>query len=538
MRTKNLLFFRLFFCLSLSFVGLKAQTTELNTAVDSTQVKIGEAIQLSLQVKTAVDRMVEFPPEPNFSPLELLEEYPIDTLSTPPYHLLTKRYALILFDSGRYTLPRQKVMVDGRAFFSDSIAVQVATVAVDTLKQPLFDIKPIQKATRDYSTLYKQLIWIVVVLILCVALYFLVRQFQKKRAALLEEIPPFERAIHALKILEEQLPNAQADYKKYYSELTEVVRRYLEEEAAIDALESTTDELLDKLNLRKDAGTLDLSMEILNNLRKVLQQADLVKFARSAPALDVVSQDRQMVEQVVIETQEALPEPSQEEREASAAYQLEQKRKRRKQKIQLAGLGALTVVILAILGTITYYGFTPVKDTVFRYPTKVLLDGTWIKSIYGTPPMVVETPQVLLRDPSSNKQKLIYAAGNPTEGFYSQLFFEKRNPEKKETTEEEKEAATRQLLDEAIARYEAEGATNILVQNDTFSTQQGMEALRLFGSLEIGTNENAKRCRFVSILLPFEQATVELKMIYPKDDRYGPAIEQRILTSLNVLKDL
>ena len=63
------------------------------------------------------------------------------------------------------------------------------------------------------------------------------------------------------------------------------MRRYLEEEASIDALESTSDELLEKLELRKDAGTLDLSIETLNNLKKVLQNADLVKFARSAPAL-------------------------------------------------------------------------------------------------------------------------------------------------------------------------------------------------------------------------------------------------------------
>ena len=126
---------------------------------------------------------------------------------------------------------------------------------------------------------------------------------------MLEEIPPFDRAIQELKALESQVLNEQEEYKLYYSRLTDVVRRYLEEEASIDALESTSDELLEKLELRKDAGTLDLSIETLNNLKKVLQNADLVKFARSAPALGIATEDRKMVEQVVIETKEALQNP-------------------------------------------------------------------------------------------------------------------------------------------------------------------------------------------------------------------------------------
>ena len=67
-------------------------------------------------------------------------------------------------------------------------------------------------------------------------LYVLNRQYKKKKAALLEEIPPFDRAIQELKALENELPQAQEEYKQYYSKLTDVVRRYLEEAAAIDAL--------------------------------------------------------------------------------------------------------------------------------------------------------------------------------------------------------------------------------------------------------------------------------------------------------------
>lgn len=266
-----------FFAVMLFLTGnIFAQlNAEVTTAVDSTQVKIGEQINLILQVKTDSLSIVEFAAEPLFLPFEIIEESPIDTLRAQQHYLYTKRYALIQFDSGAYWIPRQKIVVDGFSKFSDSIAIEVATVKVDTIQQPLFDIKPIQTVERSYNHLIKNILLVFVFSLLLSILYVLNRQYKKKKAALLEEIPPFDRAIQELKALENELPQAQEEYKQYYSKLTDVVRRYLEEAAAIDALESTSDELLDKLELRKDAGTLDLSLETLNNLKKVLQNARL-----------------------------------------------------------------------------------------------------------------------------------------------------------------------------------------------------------------------------------------------------------------------
>jgi uncharacterized membrane protein YidH (DUF202 family) len=484
--------------------------------------------------------MVEFAPEPLFLPFEIIEESPIDTLRAQQHYLFTKRYALIHFDSGAYWIPPQKIVVDGFSKFSDSVAIEVATVKVDTIQQPLYDIKPIQTVERSYNQLIKNILLLFVFSLLLAILLVLNRQYQKKKAALQEEIPPFDRAIQELKALENELPQAQEEYKQYYSKLTDVVRRYLEEEAAIDALESTSDELLDKLELRKDAGILDLSIETLNNLKKVLQNADLVKFARSAPAIGIATSDRVMVEQVVIETKEALPAPTEEELAATAAFQRELERKRRKQKTQLIGISALGIIISIAIIAVAIYGFNPVKDTIFRYPTKVLLDGTWVKSQYGTPPVQINTPEVLIRDIEATSPVSIYTSGSPFEGFYTQLLFERRTPDKeKEKTEEEKEAAAREIMDSAIARYEAMGATNLLVQNDTFSTVDGTETLRLFGSMDLQQEgEEGVRCKFISIIFPFEATTVEVKIVYPKDDRYGPTIEEKILASLEIIKEL
>ncbi len=515
------------------------QTAEVTTAIDSTQVRIGEQINLVVQVKTDSLSMVEFPPEPLFFPFELLEESPVDTLRAQQHYLYTKRYALIQFDSGSYWIPPQKIVVDGSLSFSDSIPMQVAMVKVDTLQQPLFDIKPIQLVERDYTQVIQKYLLGFFFLLLLFTLIYLNKQYKKKKAALLEEIPPFDRALNELKSLESQLPTAQEEYKFYYSKLTEIVRRYLQEEASIDALESTSDELIEKLELRKDAGTLDLTLETLNNLKRVLQNADLVKFARSAPELGIATTDRAMVEQVVIETNEALPEPTPEELAATAAFQREMEQKRRIQKIQLIGISSLSLVVLAAIIAITYYGFTPVKDTIFRYPTKVLLDNSWVKSYYGSPPISMETPTVLIRERSSTAQKTIYSSGDPHNDFYIQFSFEKRTIKENEAlSEEEQEALARELLEAAVAAYEAKGAVNLLVQNDNFTTADGTSALRLFGTLDLPNGSENLRCRFVTILFPFNNGTTEIQFVFPKEDRYGEEIEKRILESIEIIKEL
>ena len=58
---------------------------------------------------------------------------------------LIKKYRLTSFDSGKWLIPQQKVIIEGKTFLTDSVIINVATVKVDTTKQKLFPIKAIQK---------------------------------------------------------------------------------------------------------------------------------------------------------------------------------------------------------------------------------------------------------------------------------------------------------------------------------------------------------------------------------------------------------
>ena len=535
--------FLLCFSVLFSFTkGIAQSYEELIVAVDSTELRIGEQINIHFQIKGDSLSQIQFAEQPNFAPFELLEDFPLDTLRSQAYYLFTKKYALIQFDSGTYWIPKQKILINGVGTITDSISIRVNTVVVDTLKQPLFDIKPLVAVKRGYKKLTQQILITVFGLILLILTVFLILRVQKKLIEKRKELPPFDRALLELKALEEERPRLQEEYKSYYSKLTDVVRRYLEEEANITALESTSRELLKKLELLKDSGKLDLDGETLRSLKRVLEHADLVKFARSAPEFEVATSDRNLVEDVVIKTQEALPEPTQEEIEATAAYQKVLKKKKHQKQFKIAGLGALGLFLLVGLITIYVYGFGNVKDTLIQYPTKVMMNNKWIKSQYGTPALLLATPEVLVRAAETPKGTILFSAGDPLNSVYVQLsFIQQAPPEQgKEKSEEVQQQEAQEMINKIIAGLEVDGAANMLINPDPFKTKDGSEVIQLSGTLDL-LNPNVKertRCRLRSIILPFEQVQVELRMLYAKDDRYGDEIEARIIESLEVLKEL
>jgi hypothetical protein len=97
-------------------------------------------------------------------------------------------------------------------------------------------------------------------------------------------------------------------------------------------------------------------------------------------------------------------------REKEAYKEYLAKRRRKEQWIWgLSGTGILAVTILVV--SMLVYGFYPVRDTLLMYPTKGLYSGQWVNSQYGTPPLKIETPEVLERIPNENdliRQSFLY----------------------------------------------------------------------------------------------------------------------------------
>jgi hypothetical protein len=108
---------------------------QVSSSIDTTLIRIGEEIIYSIQVEVDSTALVLFPEGQSFNPLEVIDSYDIDTTRLQDKIRLIKKYGLTQFDSGSYTLPSQRVVINNKPFNTDSINLEVFNVLVDTTKQ-------------------------------------------------------------------------------------------------------------------------------------------------------------------------------------------------------------------------------------------------------------------------------------------------------------------------------------------------------------------------------------------------------------------
>ena len=374
--------------------------SQVTSSIDSTTIKIGEQITYKIQVETDSTELVVFPEGQTFSPLEMIESYKIDTTKKDAKFQLIKKYGLTQFDSGVYTIPRQKIIIGTQTLFTDSLKVEVNNIVVDTTKQGLFDIKPIIEVDKSPSKWWKYLLYTLLALAIVAGLlyWFIWREkplTQEEKIALLL---PYERAKLALQELDQSQYLQNEEIKEYYSDLTGIIRKYLDEKVYDRALESTTEELINRLEILKDGQQIDLSKEDIKSIETILKRADLVKFAKSKPDIALAELDRNTIDIEIDNVKEALPEPTEEEKLLNQKYKEEQERKKKRKKVIITVIAAILILFATITGFVVKYGFNYVKDTIVGHESKELLETKpWITSEYGAPGITITTPKVLKR---------------------------------------------------------------------------------------------------------------------------------------------
>mgnify|MGYP001559896564 CR=1 FL=1 len=105
--------------------------------------------------------------------------------------------------------------------------------------------------------------------------------------------PPHERVKIELHRLKDHGYHEEKNYKAFYSELSDILRRYLERRYGMEALEHTSSEILEELKRRS------LDKETLDAAARVLTGSDLVKFAKLAPSYELAGQLETLLLQAV-----------------------------------------------------------------------------------------------------------------------------------------------------------------------------------------------------------------------------------------------
>jgi hypothetical protein len=263
--------------------------------IDTTFIRIGEQFNLKISVDETQNVIL---PKLELKGLEIVDSTAVDTLKNS----LIRKYILTGFDSGAFYIPPQQIFVKNQAFLTDSLLVNVATIAIDTTKVKKFPIKSIKAEpyTFDDFKIYLYLFLAALVIIGFWIYWFVIKKRKTEEdAPTYRTLPPFEEAIFKLNELDEKLLWQNNKIKEYYSELTEIVRGYIERELRVPALENTTDEVIEMLKDFKNADRIQTSKETLKKLKELLQEADLVKFAKSKPLSIEIEEDRRDAQAII-----------------------------------------------------------------------------------------------------------------------------------------------------------------------------------------------------------------------------------------------
>ena len=515
----------------LLFQNISAQVT---SSIDSTSIRIGEQITYKIEVNSNPEDLVVFPEGETFSPLEMVESLQPDTIRKQENYKLLKEYFLTQFDSGKYVIPSQEVLIQNRTYRTDSFAIEVKDVIVDTTKQNLYPLKPSVTVSPGFS-IPDWLWWLLAILAIAgAAVYLIVRK--RKSDDKVRELPPYEEAMVQLKQLDSSGLLENREIREYYSQLSFAVRKYLDRKIYDHGLERTTGELILYLQAQRESGKLNLNEETIRNFEKILNRADLAKFARSKPDIITAKDDRTKTQLIIDDLRAAVPQPTQEELLQDEEYLEAQRKKRKKRRIILGVLVGAAIVIIGVTTLIATKGITYVMDTYIGHPTKELLEGEWIRSEYGNPSVAVTTPKVLVRgeiEMPEDVQRMMLGSetfiyGSLLSNFYSAVTTIK--------FQGEVQFDLQKAVDGIYTNLEAQGATNIVMKQEEFTTLNGAKGLKVFGTLQAQNPVTGEAIPNEYVILNFAEkgGYEQIIVIFNEDDTYAEEISQRIINSVEI----
>jgi hypothetical protein len=285
MKSRILLFVFLFLMLGFAQTEVNAQAS-IETKTDAQQIVLGDQVRFfitaSLDTNNGQLKWASFPD--TFNSLELIEKGKIDTSWQGSVVQYKQRLLLTGFDSGDFLIPRFSFLVLKKAaiidtLFSDSFRIKVNTISVDTSK-PFKEIKNIALVKFSWVDYIPSIIGslIGIGLLVWIILYFLKRKKQAQKEKVPEKLETFqELTLRKLRELDEKELWQKDKVKDYYTELSEIIRHYIEVRFKTPAMELTTDELLQKAKKHREMAPFRTS------LKPLLEAADLAKFAKAAP---------------------------------------------------------------------------------------------------------------------------------------------------------------------------------------------------------------------------------------------------------------
>ena len=293
----------LIFLLLVTFVGniIAQSKPNVKVALDSTYVIIGMPTTIHLEATVSKDQDIKFPDlirnggvvaydDSLRFLLEFGDELPkIDTIDNGNgIKTLKEDLNVFAFDSATLYIPPFDFVYGSDTLSTNSLALKVI-VPFDSIEVDPSKFADIKTVIDPEFVFMDYILWIVIPVLLIALLvsafygYNYYKKHRRKDNVVVQKVkvPAHITAMNALEELDKKKLWQSGHDKLFQTELTDILRQYIEERFEVNALEKTTDEILEELY-----ELAEQQKSSLQNLKQILQLADLVKFAKYKPLAD------------------------------------------------------------------------------------------------------------------------------------------------------------------------------------------------------------------------------------------------------------
>ncbi|WP_255491381.1 hypothetical protein [Dysgonomonas sp. ZJ279] len=302
LKIKNYILFGVLCFLSIS---VSAQKSTVRVTVEPSDILIGDQAVINLEVISPKGRNIIFPvyADTLIKGIEVLKMEKVDTTMTEVM-TLSQKYIITSFDSTLYHVPYMEVIDGVDTLRSNDFGLKVTspqlsdstmaylemlknheTDSIDFVKLQISDIKDVQSPKfvwQDYlSDFLIPFLILIAIGAIGLAIYFFTRK--KKKGYFFTPkvvLPPHVVALQGLDKLKAKKLSQKGMEKEYYTELTDIVRLYIDQRFGINAPEMITEDIIEAVHRSTDASSPE------NSLSQILRLADLVKFAKYNPLPD------------------------------------------------------------------------------------------------------------------------------------------------------------------------------------------------------------------------------------------------------------
>lgn len=534
----------IFTCLVVLFVqGQNTSQNKIKTTVDRSQILMGEEIKVSISIATDGTELIVFPELKNIGRLEVIENYPVDSVRENSKLTLFKRYGVTQWDSGDYWVRPIEITRNTEKYKTDSLLVKVREVKTDTTKQKMYPIKDSVKLPFKNKSDFNYW-WLLLLLLIPIGIVAFMLLRKRTQKTYEETLQPFEWTKYRLQKLDESHNLESRNWKEYYTELTYIIRKYLDSKVYGHALESTTDQLLNELKTAMSEKGMSITTTTQARLEAILHRADLVKFAGASGDGITAKEDRLHVNDIIYNINQVLPQPTEDELLQDAKYRRKLARKKQLRKIALITSASLIALVLGFIAFGFIKGWDNVKDAVYGNELRDIYEQEWLTTTYGRPELRMSTPAILIRKDSSavkgieffkdfelTKDAFTY---NKMGDAWSMELLTYTFPG--QALKEDEELPSEIIFEPFLDELENAGAKEIVAVDDKV-TRDGLKGVLVTGTYKYKEKEYEFRLELIANGAGVQYIVVRhLKDNEDKEERqYGRLIRERIFESLELV---